>query len=283
MIWKIHDRVLSLNRIFLLGVLNLTPDSFSDGGAYFEPAKAMEQAAKLVEEGADILDVGAESSRPGADTLSEDEELSRLRPVLKGLLRRFNIPISIDTTKPAVALACLREGAHIINDVSGLRTSGVEMAKAIGSYKPGLILMHRRGDAKTMGQFAQYQNVTQEVMSELEESFEIAIREGIAREQIVLDPGLGFSKTTGHNIQILRELEKFRAFKRPVLIGPSRKKFLGEITGRPVNERDFATAGCAAAAVLKGVHLVRVHEVRAIRDAIRVAEAIRGDNHVGAF
>ncbi|MBI3317386.1 MAG: dihydropteroate synthase [Candidatus Omnitrophica bacterium] len=283
MIWKIRDRILSINRTLIMGILNLTPDSFSEGGAYREPQKAVERAAQLIEEGADILDLGAESSRPGAEEISAEEELARLLPVLKEILRRFNIPISIDTTKAPVAASCLLEGAHIINDVSGLRQSGPALAETVHQFKAGLILMHRRGNARTMMELAQYEDVSAEVFAELKESLERALAQGISRDHIVLDPGLGFSKTTQHNLQILRELERFLVFKRPILMGPSRKRFLGDITGRPVQDREFATAACATAAVFKGVSILRVHEVGAMRDAIQVAEALRGENYVGTF
>ncbi len=192
----------------------------------------------------------------------------------------FEVPISIDTTKPEIARRALAEGAHVINDVSGLDGGkSRELAEIVKSFQAGLILMHRRGNPKTMQAMTDYSNVAAEVQSELEASLNAACEAGLDREQLVIDPGLGFAKTAEQNFEIIQNLERFQSFGVPVLLGPSRKAFLGQITGRPVHEREFGTAAVAAIAVMKGVQILRVHEVGAIRDAVRTAEAIRGENH----
>lgn len=266
-----------------MGILNLTPDSFSDGGRFLGPEKAVSRALQMVEEGADILDLGGESTRPGAQPVRMEEELSRIFPVLKCLRREADLPISIDTTKPEVAKICLEEGAHIINDVSGLREGGAEMAEVIRSFGAGLILMHRRGNAQTMQSLADYEDVVTEVMEELHGSMKRALDGGLSEEQLVVDPGLGFAKATEHNIQILKSLERFHALGRPILLGPSRKSFIGEITGRGVGEREYGTAAVVAMAVEKGVHLLRVHEVKPMRDVVRTMEILCGDRYVRAL
>ncbi len=283
MTWQVRDRRLEFDKTLLMGVLNLTSDSFSDGGKFLDPEKATQQGLKLVREGADLLDLGAESTRPGARPVSSDEELGRLLPVLRALRSQVIVPISIDTTKPEVAEACLEEGAHIINDVSGLKDSGAAMAETVRRFEAGIILMHRRGTPQTMQQFADYQDVTKEVIRELQASIEMALDHGVKPEQIVVDPGLGFAKTAGQNVEILNEIEKFHALGFPLLLGPSRKSFIGELTGREVAEREFGTAAVVTYAVLKRVQMIRVHEVGAMRDAVCVAEVLRGDRYVGSF
>lgn len=263
-----------------MGVLNLTPDSFSDGGKYLDAEAAFERAAQIIEEGADLLDLGAESTRPGAQAVSLEEESDRLIPVLKKIRSNFDIPVSIDTTKPEIARRALNEGAHILNDVSGLDGGkSRELAEIVKSFGAGLVLMHRRGNPKTMQEMTGYSNVTADVQSELAESLKAARGAGLEREQLVVDPGLGFAKTAEQNFEIIQNLEHFQSFGVPVLLGPSRKAFLGQVTGRPVNEREFGTAAVAAIAVMKGVQILRVHEVGAIRDAVRTAEAIRGESY----
>lgn len=258
-----------------MAVLNVTPDSFSDGGNYFSPEKAVEKAAELEKAGADILDIGAESTRPGAQEITAGEELKRLFPVLEAVLKKTNIPVSIDTTKAEVAEACLKIGAHIINDVSGLEVSGKKMADAVNHYGAGFVLMHRRGNSATMQDFTQYANVTEDVSRELRQLFERAQGWGIDAERIVLDPGFGFSKTAEQNIEMLSQFEKFQNLGRPVLAGVSRKSFLGVLTGKPAAERDPATAAASVIAVQKGAAIVRVHDVSGMRDALHVTEALK--------
>lgn len=256
-----------------MGILNVTPDSFSDGGRYTAPEEAYAQAERMAGEGADILDLGAESTRPGADAVSGEEELARLLPCLKKIIAQLPVLVSIDTTKPAVAEACLAAGAHIINDVSGLIDSGPGMIETVKKYGAGLVLMHRRGNPKTMQSLADYRNVTEEVFSELSGALKRA--ETLDPQQIVLDPGLGFSKTAEQTIEILRNIQRFHGLGRPLLLGPSRKSFLGKITDRETQEREMATSAVCVQAVLNGVQILRVHAVGAMRDAVRMAEAMK--------
>ena len=257
-----------------MGVLNITPDSFSDGGRYLDPEAAVAQALKLVEEGADILDLGAESTRPGALPVTDREELERLLPVLKRIRKEVLIPISIDTIKPEVAKECLDAGADIINDVSGLNRSGSDMAKVVKKFGAGLVLMHGRGTPETMQSLTHYEDVVTEVTRELSGSIQMATDAGIEREQIVVDPGLGFAKTAEQNLEILKKVSLFHRLGFPVLAGPSRKAFIGKVTGRETKDRMFGTAACVAACVRAGVQILRVHEVGAMRDVILMTEAI---------
>ncbi len=279
-IWKIQNREILFDRTLIMGVINLTPDSFSDGGLYYNSDDAVAQALQCTEQGADILDFGAESTRPGARPVSAEEELRRILPVLTRLKNLAAIPVSIDTTKPEVARRCLAEGADIINDVSGLKDSGPAMAQAVREYRAGLILMHRRGDPETMQSLAAYHDVTAETIDELLGSVNIALDHGLGLEQLAVDPGVGFAKTAEHSLRIVQELEKFHGFQRPVILGPSRKSFIGAVTGREVGNREFGTAAVVAAAVAKGVHIVRVHNVAAMRDVVRMAEALKENQHV---
>ncbi len=258
-----------------MGVVNVTPDSFSDGGCYMDPEQAAKKALELEKQGADLLDIGAESTRPGAEEVPAGEELKRLLPVLDKVLSKINIPVSIDTTKAVVAKACVEKGAAIINDVSGLAVSGKEMADLARETGAGLILMHRRGNPATMQNLAVYADVIEEVLRELEESVEKARAWGVEAEQIVVDPGFGFAKTAEQNVEMLRHFEKFKRLGRPVLAGPSRKSFLGVLTGKQAGDRDWATAAAVTAAVLKGAEIVRVHNVAAMQDAVRTAERIK--------
>lgn len=277
MVWKIRGSVLPCERTLIMAVLNVTPDSFSDGGNYFTPEKAAERALELERDGADILDLGAESTRPGAEEISEGEELGRLLPVLEKILLKVKIPVSIDTTKAGVAEICLQKGARIINDVSGLEVSGVKMADAVKRYGAGLVLMHRRGTPKTMQQLTQYGDVTEDVLGELRAALDKAMSWGIDAEQLAVDPGFGFSKTAEQNLEILTHFEKLNRLGRPVLAGVSRKSFLGNLTGKPAGEREWATAAAVAVAVQKGAAIVRVHEPAGMLDVVRVAEALRSE------
>ncbi len=279
MFWHIRGQKLSFQKTLLMGILNLTPDSFSDGAKYLDPEAAFARAAQLIEDGADILDLGAESTRPGAKEVSLEEESARLIPVLKKIRKNLDVLVSIDTTKPEIARRALEEGAHILNDVSGLQGGkSQELARVAKEFRAGLILMHRRGNPETMQQMTGYADVVSDVRAELEESLKAAYGAGLEPEQLVVDPGLGFAKTAQQNFEIIQNLERFQSFGLPVLIGPSRKAFIGQVTGRPVHEREFGTAAVAAIAVMKGVQILRVHEVRASRDAVRTAEAIRGES-----
>ena len=258
-----------------MGILNITPDSFFDGGRYLDPEAACAQAVRLVEEGADLLDLGAESTRPGAHLVTDKEEMERLLPVLKRVRREVAVPLSIDTVRPEVARKCLEAGADIINDISGLKRSGLEMAKAVKEFGAGIVLMHSRGTPETMQTLTEYNDVVTDVTAELCESVRLAVDAGIDREQIVIDPGLGFAKTAEQNLEILKKINAFHELGFPLLAGPSQKSFIGKVTGREAKDRSFGTAACVAACVRGGVAILRVHEVGAMRDVVRMTEAIK--------
>lgn len=285
MIWRFRGRCLTFDSVKIVGILNVTPDSFSDGGQFFSTKEiAAERALELERAGASVIDIGGESTRPGAKAVSIDEELDRVIPVIKEIRFRTKIPISIDTTKPQVARAALEAGADIINDVDGLGAAR-EMAQIAQKFEAGLILMHRRGNPETMQELARYEDVVREVFDELSRSLGQVVERGIRMEQTVLDPGIGFAKTTEQNLELIAGLEQFHSWSRPILLGPSRKSFIGALTGKLPRERDWGTAAAVALAVSCGAHLVRVHEVRAMQDVVKVAEAIaekRGRRYVGS-
>ncbi len=278
MIWKAREKIVSFDRTLLSGIVNITPDSFSDGGKFLDPAKAVQHALELLADGADMIDLGAESTRPGAKNTDASEEIKRLLPVLRQIRKQTDGIISIDTTKVEVAKQCLDEGADAINDTSNLRTSGKKMLAALKSFKAGLILMHSRGTPETMQEMAEYQDLSAEILKEIAGSVEMALKGGVDRERIMIDPGLGLPKNSEQNIAILRDLKPFLMTGYPVMVGPSRKSFLGTITGRDVCDRDFGTAACAVACVMQGIHVLRVHHVKGMRDVIKVTEAIKTNN-----
>ena len=255
-----------------MGVLNVTPDSFSDGGRYLDPSAAVRHAQRLVEEGADLIDAGAESSRPGSEPVPAEEEWRRLQPVLEGLLREVRVPISVDTYKPEVAGRALALGAHMLNDIAGLRDPA--MVETVASHGAAVVIMHMKGEPKTMQQAAKYEDVVAEVKMFLERQAALAAAAGI--DGIVIDPGLGFGKTAQHSLEILRRLPELVDLGYPLLIGPSRKSFIGQVTGAPVEDRLEGTLAAVTAAVLGGARIVRVHDVKQCRQAVQVAEAIRG-------
>jgi len=257
----------------VVGILNLTPDSFSDGGEYLDPDRALARAEGLVADGVALLDLGAESTRPGADPLPDDQEWRRLEPALTAVVTRFpGVPVSVDTVKSGVARRALDAGAWAINDVSGLRLDPA-IADACAVAGAGLILMHSRGDVSTMAtyQHARYGDVAAEVAKELDAAAALAVGRGVPRERIVLDPGLGFAKTPEQSYQALRGIPSLVRLGHAVMIGPSRKRFLGAVTGREVGERDVATAAACALGWVLGARLFRVHEVGPTRDALAVA------------
>lgn len=258
----------------VMGIVNVTPDSFSDGGRHASPEQAVAHALKLVEQGADILDIGAESTRPGAQPVSEEVELARLLPVVAELARRVTVPISVDTTKATVASLALEAGASIVNDVSGLRHDP-EMGTVIAHYDAGVVLMHGHGTPASMQDPPCYDDVVGEVKGFLEERLETAERAGIARMHIVLDPGIGFGKLRTHNLQLLNHLTALMSLNRPLLVGVSRKSFIGDIVGRTVNDREWGTAAAVALAVDRGATILRVHDVNTMADVAKVAAAIR--------
>ena len=273
--WLAREHALPLGeRVLLMAVLNVTPDSFSDGGRFSDPDRAVAEALKMIGEGADILDIGGESSRPGAQAISVDEELERVVPIVAELAGRVRVPISIDTTKAEVARRCLDLGASIINDISALRHDP-EMAEVVRQYGAGLILMHMRGEPATMQLNPSYTDVIDDVCDFLRSRIEAAIAWGIDRERIAVDPGIGFGKRVEDNLALLGQLASLTGLGRPIVIGPSRKGFLGTLLGRPVLEREWGTAAAVAAAVLNGAHVVRVHAVAQMRDVVRVSQAIR--------
>jgi dihydropteroate synthase len=258
-----------------MGVLNVTPDSFSDGGLYLDPGSAVAHGERLAEEGADLIDVGGESTRPGAEPVSEVEELRRVVPVIEQLARKVSVPISIDTAKAPVARAALAAGASFINDVSALRLDR-GMAAFVAGSGADVCLMHMQGEPRTMQEDPRYEDVVSEVKSFLEERLAFAVAEGIPASRIWLDPGIGFGKTLEHNLELLRRLDEIVAIGRPVVVGASRKRFIGALTGRSEPER---LAGSLAAAVLayeRGASMLRVHDVQETRDALLVASGLAG-------
>lgn len=277
--WLTARGWLSLERPLILGVLNLTPDSFSDGGRFLAPEAALRQADILVAEGAAILDLGGESTRPGTEPVAEEEERRRVIPVIESLVRRHpTVPVSVDTVKSGVARAALEAGAAIVNDVSGLRLD-LAIGGVVAAGGAGVILMHSRGSVSTMAslELAHYEpDVMRVVRGELGESLASALTAGLRPEQIVLDPGFGFAKTAEQNLLLCDRLAELLPLGRPLLVGPSRKRFLGSVTGREVGERDVATAAACVVAYERGARLFRVHNVAMTRDALAVASAVRG-------
>lgn len=260
-------------RPLLLGIVNVTPDSFSDGGLYLDPNAAVAHAVQLVEEGADILDIGAESTRPGAVPVEATEELRRLIPVVRAIAKAVAVPISVDTSKASVAKAAIDEGAVIVNDVTGLRGDPA-MVDLIAQTGAGIVLMHMQGSPQTMQQAPEYQDVVEDVAVFLSERARYAIERGVAQSQIILDPGIGFGKVLVQNLDVLGQLPRFIQLGYPLLIGPSRKSFIGQLTGQPVEDRAWGTAAAVAIAVEQGAHILRVHDVGAMRDVVKVAVAI---------
>jgi dihydropteroate synthase len=259
-----------------MGIINVTPDSFSDAGALLDPIKAVDAGTRMVEEGADMLDVGGESTRPGAKNLSAAEERARVLPVVEALVKRVTVPISVDTYKADVADATLSAGAAIINDVSGLRYEP-KLGHVVARHGAALVLMHMRGRPKDMYQQATYHDVVGEVLDELRESIAFATAAGVAREALIVDPGLGFAKEAPHTYEALARVHEFGELGRPVLAGPSRKSFLAKALGSavPAGGRDWGTAAAVTAAALAGAHIVRVHAVAQMVHVVRVADEIR--------
>lgn len=262
-------------RTLVMGVLNLTPDSFSDGGRFSDPAQALDEAQALVDAGADLLDVGAESTRPGAEPVTAAEEWARLEPVLTRLAGRVKVPISVDTYKSETARRALDAGAAVINDISGLRYDPT-LADVLGQSDAAVVLMHTRGRPNHMYEEARYHRVVEEVEAELRWSLRRAAEAGVAAERIIVDPGIGFAKQAAHSLAVLAGLERLAALERPLLVGPSRKSFLKSAgVTAPAAARDWGTAAAVTAAILAGAHIVRVHNVADLMQTVRVADAIR--------
>jgi dihydropteroate synthase len=272
--WIVRDRSFAWGeRTYLMGILNVTPDSFSDGGLFRSLEAATAQAQALTDAGMDILDIGGQSTRPQAQALELQEELERVIPVIKAVRKVSNIPISVDTTKAAVAIAAVKAGADIINDVSGA-TYDPEMLQAAAQLKVPIILMHLRGTPQTMQQLTDYNNLVEDVIAALKERVAAACTAGVVPDQIAIDPGIGFAKTGSQNIDLLRHLSAFRALGHPILVGPSRKSFIGHILNQPdPTERVWGTAAACCAAIAGGADLLRVHDGQ-MHDVCRVADAI---------
>jgi dihydropteroate synthase len=255
-----------------MGILNVTPDSFSDGGRFLEPHAAVEHGLRMQSEGAALIDVGGESTRPGADPVSPAEELRRVIPVIEGLSDRLDIPISVDTRRATVARAALEAGVSFVNDVSALR-SDPALAEVVAEAGADVCLMHMQGEPKTMQERPRYEDVVSEVKSFLEERLAFATSSGIPEAAVWLDPGIGFGKTAEHNLELLRRLDEIARIGRPVVVGASRKRFIGAITGRPEEERVAGSLGAAVIAFERGATMFRVHDVAQSRDALAVAAA----------
>ncbi len=259
----------------IMGILNVTPDSFSERGTYFDKDAAIERALAMVEDGADIIDVGGESTRPGSDPLPVDEELRRVLPVIKALAPRVSIPLSIDTYKADIARRALDAGAAMVNDISGLRFDP-DMPKVVASYDAAVVIMHIKGTPQHMQQNPRYDALIPEILDYLRISIRLAQKFGVREDRMIIDPGIGFGKTFDHNLEILRYLHEFTLLEKPVLIGPSRKAFLGKILGdAPPSNRLEGTAAAVAISIMNGVHMVRVHDVKEMVKVAKVADAIK--------
>lgn len=261
------------DRPLLMGIVNVTPDSFFDGGRFLDPQAAVAHAWRLVEEGADLLDIGAESTRPGSVPVEETEERRRLIPVVTAVAKAVSVPISVDTSKAVVAKAAIDAGAVMVNDVTALRGDPA-MVDAIVVSGVGVVLMHMQGTPQTMQKAPQYHDVVEEVEDFLAERVRFALERGIAKNQIMLDPGIGFGKTLAHNLDLLAQLRTFTKLGFPLLVGPSRKGFIGELVEQSVQDRAWGTAGAIALAVEQGAHVLRVHDVAGMKDVVKVAAAI---------
>ena len=258
--------------VAVMGILNVTPDSFSDGGRYDRPERALERAMQMIDEGANIIDIGGESSRPSSPRISAEEELNRIMPVLEGIRGETDVIISVDTYKPEVADKALNAGADMINDIYGLRKEG--MAETIADYDAGIAIMHMQGDPDNMQKNPQYEDVIGEIMEFLGAQAGKALKAGISPESIALDPGIGFGKTVEHNLRIMKELDSFRSLGYPVLVGVSRKSFIGKTLDLPVEERLEGSLAMAALAISKGAGIIRAHDVKETLRAVRMAMKI---------
>ena len=256
-----------------MGILNVTPDSFSDGGCYLDVERAVAHAERMVAEGATLIDIGGESSRPGASPVSIREELSRIIPVIRAIVDIVDVLLSVDTYKAEVARRALEAGAHLINDITALR-GDTAMAAVISEMEAGLVLMHMKGTPRTMQQAPEYDDVVSEICDSLQKSIEAAESHGISAERIIIDPGIGFGKTMKHNLEILKRLTEFRGLNKPLLIGTSRKSFIGNILDLPVTERVEGTTATVCWAIAHGADILRVHDVKANVRAARMTDAL---------
>jgi len=273
-VWRVGERAFDCSeRTLVMAILNVTPDSFSEDGRYFDPEEAVRHAARMVSEGADVIDVGGESTRPGSDPVPVDEEIRRVLPVIERIVEQdSNVPISIDTRKAEVADRALLAGATVVNDVSAGGDPG--MFDVVRKHDAAIVLMHMKGEPKTMQQSPEYEDVVGEVHEFLRERVEASEFAGIEAERIAIDPGIGFGKNLEHNLELMRRIDAFLDLGRPVLVGPSRKRFIGAILDAPEDERVEGTIGAVAWMVSRGAHVVRVHDVREVVRAVRVIDAI---------
>lgn len=263
-------------RTHIMGVINVTPDSFSDGGFFFDPNRAIAHALKLVDEGADIIDIGGETTRPGSKPITAETEISRVIPVIERLAPKIDVPISIDTYKSLVAERAIEAGAEIINDISALNFDP-KMPEIASRHDIPVVLMHIKGTPENMQQNPCYVSVISEIIEYLKDSIEMAEKAGIDPHKIIIDPGIGFGKSLddGHNLKIINRLSEFKSLGKPILVGPSRKAFIGKILNADVTQREEGTAAAVSAAVLNGANIVRVHNVGMIRKVVRVIDAIK--------
>ena len=259
-------------KTYVMGIINVTDDSFSGDGLMGDAHTAAAQAASFVSAGADLLDVGAESTRPGSRAVPCDEQLARVLPAIAAIRQRTSVPISIDTTEPEVARQAIEAGAGMINDVNGLRTEG--MAQVAAQVGAPVIIMHMQGTPRTMQADPRYGDVVEDILAFLDERIQVGLAGGIAETQIIIDPGFGFGKTAGHNLEILRRLSEFRALGRPILMGTSRKSTIGKVLDLPAQERIFGTAATCAVAIHNGADIIRVHDVGAMAQVARMTDAI---------
>lgn len=272
--WLCRGRALPLSRPLVMGILNVTPDSFSDGGRHQTPKAAVAYGLRMVEEGADILDVGGESTRPGAEPVATEEECARVTGVIRELAELTRTPISIDTRNPAVARAALDAGAAIVNDVTGLRHP--EMRAVVRAAGAGAVIMHMQGEPSTMQRAPEYVDVVGEVSDWLRRRVDEVIADGVAAASVAIDPGIGFGKTSAHNLALLGALRRFAEMGPPLLVGLSRKRFIGDITGAPVDERLPGSLTALVWCIWRGASVLRVHDVRASVAAVRMATALAG-------
>lgn len=261
-------------RTLIMGVLNVTPDSFSDGGMYLELDKALGHIDKMINDGADIIDIGGESTRPGSPGVSEMVELERVMPVIEAAVKRFDVPVSVDTTKSKVAYAAMEEGACMVNDISGLRFDP-EIAKIVADYRAGLVVMHTPSRPMVMQKMTNYESIVHDIIKSLNHSVELAENAGVSPYSIMVDPGFGFGKTTEQNLKLLKYLNEFLVIGKPVLVGTSRKSFIGKIIGSDnLDDRLEGTSGTVAIAIMNGASIIRVHDVRYMKRVAMVADAI---------
>jgi dihydropteroate synthase len=271
---SLKDKKIILNsNVCLIGIVNITPDSFYDGGYYIKEENAIERIHELISNGASIIDIGGESSRPNSQPITIENEIDRILPVLRAIKGKVEIPISVDTYKSEVARIALEEGADIINDISAMRFDP-KLPEIVAKYKAGLILMHMQGTPKNMQENPKYQDVIKEIHDFLQSRIEFAISNGIKKESIMIDPGIGFGKTLEHNLTIIKNIDKFKNIGYPIVIGPSRKSFIGMVTGKEPEKRLFGTAGVVSYCAMKGVNLIRVHDVDEMKDVVDLIHAI---------